>query len=67
MPEGNFFVILYTSLINNQLITTNSQIEAQYTILAVYLISFFILIYRTLTKKFDYLDLALASVFIFFI
>ena len=64
--EGNFFVILYTSLINNQLITTNSQIEAQYTILAVYLISFFILIYRTLTKKFDYLDLALASVFIFF-
>jgi hypothetical protein len=66
VPEGNFFVILYTSLINNQLMATNSQIEPQYTILAVYLISFFILIYRTLTAKFDYLDLALASVFLFF-
>jgi hypothetical protein len=46
--------------------TTNPQIEAQYTILGVYLISFSIFIYRTLTKRFDYLDLALISAFLFF-
>jgi hypothetical protein len=42
------------------------MIEAQYTILGVYLISFFIFIYRALTKRFDYLDLTLISVFLFF-
>jgi hypothetical protein len=62
VPKSNFFVILYTSLIN----TTNTPIESQYTILGVYLISFFIFIYRALTKRFDYLDLTLISVFLFF-
>jgi hypothetical protein len=62
VPKSNFFVILYNSLIN----TTNPQIESQYTILGVYLISFFLFIYRTLTKRFDFLDLTLISVFLFF-
>ena len=66
VPKSNFFVILYTSLINNVLMTTNPQIEAQYTILGVYLISFFIFIFRALTKRFDYLDLTLISAFLFF-
>lgn len=66
VPKSNFFVLLYTSLINNVLMTTNPQIEAQYTILGVYLISFFIFIFRALTKRFDYLDLTLISVFLFF-
>jgi len=66
IPKSNFFIVLYTSLINNVLITTNPQIEAQYTILAAYLTSFFIFIFRVLTKRFDYLDLALISVFLFF-
>jgi hypothetical protein len=66
VPKSNFFVILYTSLINNVLMTTNPQIEAQYTILGVYLMSFFIFIFRSLTKRFDYLDLTLISVFLFF-
>ena len=62
VPKSNFFVILYTSLIN----TTNPMIEAQYTILGVYLISFFIFIYRALTKRFYYLDLTFIIVFLFF-
>ena len=66
VPKDNFFVTLYTSLINNNLMTPSPQIEKQYTILAVYIISFFILIYRIVTKKFDYLDLTLASVFFVF-
>jgi hypothetical protein len=66
LPKSNFFIILYTSLINNVLMSTNTQIEAQYTILGVYLISFLIFIYRALNKKFDYLDLTLISIFFFF-
>jgi hypothetical protein len=65
-PQGNFFLNLYTSLINNNLFTRNPQIESQNTIFAVYLVSFFILIYRAFTKKFDYLDLTQATIFIFF-
>jgi hypothetical protein len=62
VQKRNLFGLLYTSLIN----TTNPPIESQYTILGVYLISFFIFIYRALTKRFDYLDLTLISVFLFF-
>jgi len=66
VPKGNFFIILYNSLIPNNLMATNPQIENQYTILTVYLISFLIFIYRTSTKRFDYLDLVLISIFLFF-
>lgn len=65
-PENNFFFNLYTSLINSDSLTKNPQIEPQYTILVIYLVSFFILIYRALAKKFDYLDICQASVFLFF-
>lgn len=55
VPKGNFFFILYNSLIPYEI-----------TIIAVYLISFFIFIYRVSTKKFNYLDLVLITVFLFF-
>ena len=66
VPKGNFFFNLYTSLINNELFTRSSQIENQYTIFAVYLVSVFVLIYKAITKKFDYLDLTQAIIFLFF-
>jgi hypothetical protein len=65
-PKSNFFIFFYNSLINNSLTTAKPQIEPQYTILIAYVISFFIFVYRTLTKRLDYLDLALVSIFLFF-
>jgi hypothetical protein len=62
VPKNNFFINLYNSLVKNG----NPQIESQWTILAIYLISAIILAYKILIKKFDYLDITLSAMFIFF-
>jgi hypothetical protein len=61
-PEGPFFFNFYNSLINS----SDSMVLKQITILIIYLISHFILVYKIYIKKFNYLDFILIIILLFF-
>ena len=61
-PEGNFILNFYNSLIT----PSDSMVSKQYTIFIIYLISYFILVYKIFIKKFNYLDFTLINILLFF-
>jgi hypothetical protein len=68
ITDNNFFISLYNSLITNPLNTAgmDQQIEPQFTIITIYIISLIIILYRIFFLKLNYIDLILVNIFIFF-